>query len=173
MTEASLLERALRLCRRHDPDPELLRLLVRLRQAATVLLFIEAVRCDQYGLAHWAVGDPDTPTVFAAKSSGMRALFLLAKDKAVSVELVSDAGCEAARKVLKRAITELARHAPALADELRAFTIENGVVRYRPRGDSPRILTERGGIAAASSPFEKSEGMMDAHLEPGDMTWKS
>lgn len=151
MNEAAVLDRALRLARDQAAhDDELLRLLVRLRRRATVLLFRDAGRNAQ-GLSTWEVGDYHAPVTFVSRSAGVRALHMLARDKAIAVEAVNEAGADAARKSLERAIAEMSRHAPALADALNAGRcIREGVVLFRPLSDSPHILTERVRLASDS-----------------------
>jgi hypothetical protein len=144
--EVAIVEYLLKLARRDGGRADALAWLVARKRAATTLIFAPAGR-DRYGLAVWAVGDAVTPITFAARSDGVRALYMLARDRAVPIDLITEAasGSEAARNILKRAIDELHPYSSALADELSSFTIERGVVRYRPRGDSPRI-----GIALES-----------------------
>ncbi|MBI2749756.1 MAG: hypothetical protein HYX43_10575, partial [Burkholderiales bacterium] len=132
----------------------LLDLLERLRKAATTVLFAPADR-DGRAKALWRVGDPAGPVTFTAKSDSMRALYILARDGRIGLDVVDDGGsptAEAVRLRLKRTVKELRDYCPALAEELATFAIDRGAVRYERRVDSPRIdvglaLAGDGGTA--------------------------
>lgn len=147
MTDAEIIRYLQRALKPDAPQP-VFTWLYQQRRRATTLLFVPAGR-DTGGLPLWTVGEPSSPVTFAAKAEAMRALHMLAGRKAIAVELVDGGapGAEAVRLRLKRALKELREYCPALADELETFTIEHGVVRYRRRGDSPRVET-----ALVSSP---------------------
>lgn len=128
------------------PEPvrgALLREITHRCRAAQTYLFQDAGR-DAHGRPLWRVNTLESPVVFVARSEAMRMLHWLASGRAVSVHQITQAasGAEAARGKLRRAIDDLDEYSPALAGELRTFTIEGGIVRYRRTARSPRILTD-------------------------------
>jgi hypothetical protein len=172
-TEAAIIEDLLKLARRHGAAPAALTWLVRAKQAAMVLLFAPAGR-DARGQSRWLVGDPIAPVPFTSRSAGVRYLQMLAERKQVAVELICEAGDEAARKLLKRAIAELHRYSPALADELGTFSIEKGIVHYRRRGDSPYITRSQprshGGNAAGKLTLSENAPIIEAEFSEEQTT---
>lgn len=170
--EAALIESLLKMARRHGASPDELAWLVRAKQRATVLVFLDGGR-DEFGASLFTVGDPTAPVTFAAKSEGVRALHLLAVRKALAVQLVTDAvnAPEAARLLLKRGLCELRSYCPALSEELKTFAIEDGVVRYRRGASSPTIATDRVGLALVCGTSAALGEKIESHdHEPEEMT---
>jgi hypothetical protein len=166
VTEAAVVEEVLRLARRHHASPEALAWLVRERQAAAVLVF-QSVGRSSFGRPLWRVGSPDDARVFAGKSEAIRTLHEIAGRKAVPIALVTPAksGAEAARGQIKRALAEIHQYCPPLADALRHFTIEDGVIRYQRHAGLPVIVTDRVGLALVSLAGRSTRDMIGATEE--------
>ena len=109
-------------------------LLERYLAASRRLVFKEAERAD--GRPQWTVtGANGREITFASKRVGMRLLHRLARGE----ELEGDEGV---RLQIKRALRELAKYDPPLAEELlRGFSVSGWTARYQPDARSPAIDT--------------------------------
>ena len=133
-TEAEVLTRLLARARAHQ-DAAGEALLERYLAASRRLVFKEARRAAD-GRAQWTVtGAGGREVTFTSKRPGMRLAHRLAAGEVLD-------GDEGVRLQVKRALRELAKYAPALAEELRrGFSVSGWTARYQPDARSPAIDT--------------------------------